>query len=250
MGGNSYGGKITVLTAHKVVEGNEGGEKPLINIKGYLVGNAVTGDKVDTSSQAPHAYGLGIISKELYKLIMAHCAGEEDLIRPQNVLCATHLETFNGFLSEINSYNILDPVCSDEPPTSAMRSLRENPEEFISLPLSSIPDISCITAELLANYWGNHHLVKKALHVKEGTTERFHRCDFNVNSYYYTRSVPSTVPYHYSFITRGFRALEYTILFSNNLTFATVKGGSHVAPGKMPLECFAMFERWISHESL
>ncbi|XP_020583511.1 serine carboxypeptidase-like 7 [Phalaenopsis equestris] len=290
MGGDSYGGKITVLTADKIVEGNEVGQKPLINIKGYLVGNAATGEKVDTSSQVPHAYGLGIISKELYKLIMTHCAGEEDFKRPQNVLCATHLETFNGFLAEINSYSILDPDCSDEPPTSAMRSLKENQEEFISSPLSSVPDISCITAALLANYWGNHHLVKEALHVKEGTTERFHRCDFNVNSYYYTRSVPSTVPYHYSFITRGFRALVYsgdhdlkipilgtlewvkslnffvleprrswhaggqvagyTILFSNNLTFATVKGGGHIAPDIMPFECFVMFERWISHQSL
>ncbi|XP_020599956.1 serine carboxypeptidase-like 19 [Phalaenopsis equestris] len=70
MGGDSYGGKVTVLTAHEIVEGNEGGQKPLINIKGYLVGNPVTGEKVDTSSQAPHAYGLGIISKELYKASM------------------------------------------------------------------------------------------------------------------------------------------------------------------------------------
>ncbi|KAI0525276.1 hypothetical protein KFK09_004669 [Dendrobium nobile] len=294
MGGDSYGGKIAVLVAHKIAEGNEGGQEPLINFKGYLVGNAATGEQVDTTTQVPHAYGLGIISSELYQLIMANCAGE-DFKQPHNVLCANHLDTFNGFLSEINSYSILDPDCSDEPPSTnempaAIRSLKENPEEFLTLPSSSVPDISCITGDLLANYWGNHHLVKEALHVKEGTIERFHRCDFNVNSDHYTRSIPSSVPYHFNLITRGFRALVYsgdhdlripflgtlewikslnfsvlepwrswhaggqvagyTILFSNNLTFATVKGGSHVAPGKMPLECYAMFERWISHKGL
>ncbi|XP_020570631.1 serine carboxypeptidase-like 5 isoform X2 [Phalaenopsis equestris] len=234
--------------------------------------------------------GTAFIYKFLRKLIMAHCAGEKDFKKPQNVLCATHLETLNGFLSEIDVYSILDPTCPDEPPTSAMRSLKENQEEFISSPLSSVPDISCITAALLANYWANHHLVKEALHVKEGTIERFHLDNFDVDSYFYTRSVPSIVPYHYSLITRGFRALVYsgdhdlsipflgtlewikslnfsvleprrswhaggqvagyTILFSNNLTFATVKGGSHIAPDTMPFECFVMFERWISHQSL
>ncbi|KAK8962539.1 Serine carboxypeptidase-like 18 [Platanthera guangdongensis] len=291
MGGDSYGGKVAVLVAHNIVEGNEGGQLPLIDIKGYAVGNAATGENVDTSTQAPHAYGLGIISKELYTLIQTTCAGE-DYKNPKNALCATHLDTFNEYLSEINSYSILDPNCPDEPPSTnemtASRSLEENTEEFLTSSL--LPDTSCITAELLTNYWGNHPLVLKALHVKEGTIKRFIRCDFNVNSYHYKRSIRSSVPYHFNLTTRGLRALVYngdhdlripflgslawirsfkfpvleqwrswhvegqvagyTMLFSNNLTFATVKGGSHVAPGKKPMECFNMFERWISGNSL
>lgn len=292
MGGDSYGGKLAVLVANDIVEGIEGGLQPLIHFKGYLVGNPVTGENVDTSTQAPHAYGLGVISSELNKMIQTSCAGE-DYKKPDNVLCATHLETFNGFLSEINAYSILDPKCLDEPistkeMSASSRSLVENSEEFLSSSL--VPDTSCITGDLLANYWGNHHLVLKALHIKEGTIKRFYRCNFDLNAYLYTRSIPSTVPYHFNLITRGFRALVYngdhdlkipfigtlkwvkslkfsvlepwrswhvdgqvagyTMLFSNNLTFATVKGGSHVAPGKMPMECFSMFERWISGKSL
>lgn len=173
------------------------------------------------------------------------------------------------FLSEINAYSVLDPTCSDQPPSTnempvTIRSLKENPEEFITSPSSSVADISCIvkfftspyfyaaaklkwfiitnlkkgivqTGDLLANYWGNHHLVREALHVKEvckwiitisplwwiqmsetlwiicmkGTIKRFLRCDFDVNSYHYTRSIPSSVPYHFNLITRGFRALIY-----------------------------------------
>ncbi|PKA66505.1 Serine carboxypeptidase-like 19 [Apostasia shenzhenica] len=68
MGGDSYGAKMAVHMAYDIVEANEAGHVPLINIKGYVVGNAVTGEKIDTSTQALHAYGLGVISKELYEV--------------------------------------------------------------------------------------------------------------------------------------------------------------------------------------
>ncbi|KAG0485772.1 hypothetical protein HPP92_009851 [Vanilla planifolia] len=287
---------MAVLVAHEIVEDNDRGQQPPINIKGYLIGNAVTGELVDHNTQHTRAYGLGIISKELFEMIEISCAGE-DYQSPQNAICAAHLKTFNKFFEEINYYSILDPKCSDEPPTLkemivSSRSLEENPAEFLNS--ASEPQISCIshmqTGDLLANYWGNHPLVLEALHVKKGTIKRFLRCDFRVNENHYTRSVPSTVPYHRNLTTRGFRALVYngdhdlkvpflgslawikslnysvleqwrswhaggqvagyTMSFENNLTFATVKGGSHIAPGKKPLECFVMLEKWISHRSL
>ncbi|PKU83463.1 Serine carboxypeptidase-like 18 [Dendrobium catenatum] len=275
MGGESYGGKMAALVAHEIVEGNEEGQQPQVNIKGYLVGNAITGDKVDKNSQVPHAYGLGIIPEELYKLIKKGCVGE-DYVNPQNVFCAAQLKVFNDYLSEINSYSILDPKCSDEPPTPQEnvgdgRSLEENYAQFLTQP--SIPDTSCLNGDLLANYWVNNNLVRKALQIKEGTLGRWHRCDFNVNAYHYTRSIPSSVPYHYNLIRKGYRALVYngdhdmripflgslkwikslgfsvldpwrswhvndqvagyTVLFSNNLTFATVKVWSSVRVGVM-----------------
>ncbi|TVU31479.1 hypothetical protein EJB05_23166, partial [Eragrostis curvula] len=45
---------------------------------------------------------------------------------------------------------------------------------------------------------------------------------------------------------QGEYSIRYTRSYSNNLTFATVKGGGHTAPEFMPRQCFAMFERWIS----
>ncbi|XP_020591168.1 serine carboxypeptidase-like 18 isoform X2 [Phalaenopsis equestris] len=201
MGGESYGGKMATLVAHEIVEGNEGGPQPLVNIKGYLVGNAITGDKVDKNSQVPHAYGLGIIPKEIYKLITKGCVGE-DYVKPQNAACAAHLNVFNDYLSEINIYSILDPKCSDEPSSleeivGAGRSLEENSAQSLAQP--SIPDTSCINGDLLANYWANNHLVRKALQIKEGTRGRWHRCDSNVNTSY-IRSIPTSIPYHYNLI--------------------------------------------------
>ncbi|KAM0873630.1 hypothetical protein ACQ4PT_037928 [Festuca glaucescens] len=42
----------------------------------------------------------------------------------------------------------------------------------------------------------------------------------------------------------------FTLTYSNNMTFATIKGGGHTAPEYEPERCFAMFSRWILEEPL
>nr|CAB3490014.1 unnamed protein product [Digitaria exilis] len=42
----------------------------------------------------------------------------------------------------------------------------------------------------------------------------------------------------------------FTIAYSNNLTFATIKGGGHTAPDDEPERSFALFTRWISKRPL
>ncbi|XP_073225617.1 putative serine carboxypeptidase-like 52 [Cicer arietinum] len=39
----------------------------------------------------------------------------------------------------------------------------------------------------------------------------------------------------------------YTRTYSNQMTFATVKGSGHTAPEYTPEQCFLMFTRWISY---
>ncbi|XP_028550329.1 serine carboxypeptidase-like 11 [Dendrobium catenatum] len=262
VGGDSYGGKMTPLLAQLIVKSNEDVQQPFVNLKGYLVGNPVTGERIDISSQVPHAHGLGIISDELFK-----------------------------FLSEINIYNILEPKCADEPLEpkelyEASKSIKGKSLEFHCS--SSVLYIDCSNAVLLSYYWSNDDLTKEALNIKKGTVEEWHRCREDLNNYTY--NIPSSEPYHLNLTSRGYRALVYsgdhdldvpfistlewirslnysiiddwrswyavgqvagyTMLFSNNLTFATVKGGSHTAPDNRPLQCFVMFESWISHNVL
>ncbi|PKA49679.1 Putative serine carboxypeptidase-like 52 [Apostasia shenzhenica] len=141
---------------------------------------------------------------------------------------------------------------------------------------------------VLSYYWSNNNLTKEALHIKEETVGEWQRCRRDLNNYTY--NMGSSVPYHLDLMSRGYRALVYSgdhdldvpfigtlewmrslnfsviqewhswhaggqvagysVLFSNNLTFATVKGGSHTPADNTPMQCFAMFERWISHELL
>ncbi|PUZ69440.1 hypothetical protein GQ55_2G108700 [Panicum hallii var. hallii] len=41
-----------------------------------------------------------------------------------------------------------------------------------------------------------------------------------------------------------------TISYSNNMTFATIKGAGHTAPEYEPERCFPMFSRWILNRPL
>ncbi|KAK8933232.1 Serine carboxypeptidase-like 6 [Platanthera zijinensis] len=299
LGGDSYGAKMTAFVAHEIAEGNENGQQPVINLKGYVIGNGRTGELIEASSEVVHAHDLAIISDELYELIQTNCVGE-DYFNPKNAVCATHLDTFNAFLSEINSYNVLELNCPEEPPRNkqfprAHRSLEESSVELIGSSSDAEPD--CIvsissfdfneSAPLLCYYWGNNNVTRKALHIKEGTVGEFHRCKWDLN---YTQTIVSSVPYHHNLLSRGYRALiyngdhdlripfiatltwikslnfsvleewrpwkvdsqvaGYTMLFSNNLTYATVKGGSHTAPDNRPKQTLAMFQRWADYESL
>ncbi|XP_020702747.2 serine carboxypeptidase-like 7 [Dendrobium catenatum] len=290
VGGDSYGGKMAPLLALEIVEGNEDFEQPFVNLKGYLVGNPVTSGIFDIIFQAPHAHGLGIISHELFELIQINC-GVGHYLNHKSADCEANLKILNGFLSEINIFDILKPKCAEDPPTPSKlgggsQSIKKKSVEFHNS--LSMPDIDCANDRILSFYWSNDKLTKEALHIKEGTVEEWLRCKDHLNNY--TVNIPTCVPHHLNLTSRGYRALVYsgdhdlvvpfistlewirsfnfsiidnwrswraggqvagyTMMFSNNLTFATVKGGSHTVPDDMPLQCFVMFERWISHKFL
>ncbi|KAM0882429.1 hypothetical protein ACQ4PT_032299 [Festuca glaucescens] len=67
VGGDSLGGKLVPFLAHKISEDIEAGSSPVINLKGYLVGNPATGESIDGESRVPFLHGMGVISDQLYE---------------------------------------------------------------------------------------------------------------------------------------------------------------------------------------
>ncbi|VAH35420.1 unnamed protein product [Triticum turgidum subsp. durum] len=151
------------------------------------------------------------------------------------------------------------------------------------------PPLDCIDyAHYLSYFWANDERTRDALGIKDGTVDEWVRCqDGGVP---YTRDILSSIKYHCNVTANGYRALVYsgdhdsvvphlgtqawvrslgfpivdewrawhlhgqsagfTITYSNNMTFATVKGGGHTAPEYEPDRCFAMFSRWILNQPL
>lgn len=150
------------------------------------------------------------------------------------------------------------------------------------------PPVDCFTyGYYLAYFWINNKLTRYALGIKEGTIDEWIQCNGGLP---YTFEIPSSVEYHRNLTTRGYRALVYsgdhdleasflgthswirslnfsivddwrawhlngqaagfTIEYTNNMTFATVKGAGHTAPEYRPEECFAMAQRWLNNEPL
>ncbi|KAI4962917.1 hypothetical protein ZWY2020_024615 [Hordeum vulgare] len=103
IGGDSRAGQLVPFIAQKISEGIEAGRSPILNLKGYLVGNPGTGEIIDVNSRVPYAHGLGIISDQLYETILGHCQGE-DYTNPTNTLCAQSLGTFNNSYTAYLTY--------------------------------------------------------------------------------------------------------------------------------------------------
>ncbi|KAG6493170.1 hypothetical protein ZIOFF_048147 [Zingiber officinale] len=292
--GDSYAGKIVPMVAKKVVEGINEGKEPLLNLQGYLIGNPVTGGKVDKNSQLPYAHGMGIISDDLFEMTQRSCLGQ-DYRTPTNSQCVKYLDTYDHFYSEINQGHILEMACAPDIEANHLHrrmlatfDKRYSKQNLHFLRPPPLPDLSCRTyAYVLSYYWANSKTVRKALAIKQGTIKEWVRCNFTLP---YTHGFGSNIDYHLSLLQRGYRALVYsgdhdlvipflgtrqwikslnssivdnwrswfvdgqvagyTMAYSNNLTFATVKGAGHTAPEYKPKECQAMISRWIANVPL
>ncbi|MQL99403.1 hypothetical protein Taro_032128 [Colocasia esculenta] len=314
VGGDSYSGKVVPVVAHFISEGIRGGDKPLINLKGYLVGNPLTGERIDKFSRVPFLYYMGIISEEIYELTVKHCEGQ-DYDYPETTECAKNLRVVKKFLSEINAASTLENWCAlTSPRPKSMKGDRRSLEDYSGRRhfLLPVPEVECREYNFYLIYqWANNATARKALHVQEldasyvsfislifqlikdglqgSVVGEWERCSNEVTSHY-TQDVKSSVVYHLNLTSGGYRALVYsgdhdaimpyigteawirtlnysivdrwrswhvdgqvagyTRSYANNLTFATVKGAGHTAPEFKPKECLAMFQRWISHNSL
>ncbi|XP_027338177.1 serine carboxypeptidase-like 11 [Abrus precatorius] len=289
IGGDSYSGIPIPVIVQEISQANEKGVQPWINVQGYLLGNAAT-TTWEGNYAIPFAHGMGLISDELYDSLQNNCNGEYMNVDPRNVLCLRDLASFDEVISGINKAHILEPLCElDDAETTQRRSLmRKHLWNNVLKTHVELPPFSCrIYVYFLCAYWANDDNVRRALHIREGSIGKWHRCSYNIPQ---KRDIPSSFEYHVNLSRKGYRSLiysgdhdmaftflstqawitslnysivdewrqwgtngqvaGYTRTYSNRMTYATVKGGGHTAPEYRPEECFAMFSRWISNQSL
>ncbi|KAJ4815088.1 hypothetical protein LUZ62_027654 [Rhynchospora pubera] len=287
--GDSYAGKIAPVVAQLVAEGIEALQQPLLNLKGYLIGNPSTGEKYDNNSRVPYAHGVGIISDQLFELTQKTCVGE-DYSNPVNVHCAEILDVVEDLTLEVSRAHILESHCIlvSPKPKDIIQNRRFLKDDYvIQLSKPEEPPFYCREySYYLSYFWANDNATQTALGIRKGTVKEWQRCiDLP-----YEYGIKSNIKYHHNLTSRGYRALVYsgdhdllvpflgtqawirslnfpvvdtwrawhvngrtagfTESYSNNLTFATIRDGGHTAPEYRPVECLAMFERWISYQPL
>ncbi|KEH29042.1 1-O-acylglucose:anthocyanin acyltransferase [Medicago truncatula] len=275
---DSYSGIPVPALVQEISNGNEKGLQPLINLKGYLLGNPLTTFK-EQNYQIPYAHGMGLISDELYASLQRNCKGEYIDVDSGNELCLRDLQYFHECLSGINTFNILDSYCEDDPHLwrrSLIQELKSSPSSHLK-----VPELSCqIYSFYLTTKWANEESVRKALHIREGTIGKWERCYMNDFEY----DIFGSVEFHANLSKKGYRSLiysgdhdavvpfistqawirnlnysivddwrpwfvngqvgGYTRTYSNQMTFVTVKGSGHTAPEYTPDQCFGMFTRY------
>ncbi|KAM0835633.1 hypothetical protein ACQ4PT_062809 [Festuca glaucescens] len=243
--GDSYSGVIIPPLAMKLLKIQK--KIILLTYQGVIAGNPLTDVKLDFNSRVPFLHGMGIIPDELYEAAREGCRGQYR--RPSNADCANSLQ--------------------------AIQYVSDNSDHEYN------------ATYFLSEVWTNDEAVRESLGIHEGTVPSWLRCYFDIP---YTMEIASAVDDHLALITKGYRAMIYsgdhdskiphvgtqgwirqlnipvtddwrpwyvdgqvvgfTRTYSNNLTYATVKGAGHTAPEYMPKECLAMIDRWLSGEPL
>nr|GLL34454.1 serine carboxypeptidase-like 18 isoform X1 [Ipomoea trifida] len=266
VGGHSYAGTTVPIITEMISNGIESGVKPLIQLQGYILGSPKTFPN-QSSYNVPFAHGMGLITDQLYELI-----------------------------ESINNKHILEPIClsgSDSTMASLImlpgqKSLYHDLYTKLKTDPFLVSGLQCRDEwSKLSEYWANDYHVQRALHVRQGTKEKWQLCD---ESLPYNSIIYNTIPYHVNLSKKGYRSLiysgdhemiyphlsteawikllnysiiddwrswmvegqvaGYTMAFANKMTFVTVKGGGHVAPDYRPFESQVMCERWISYENI
>ncbi|XVF32063.1 hypothetical protein REPUB_Repub17cG0049700 [Reevesia pubescens] len=236
--GESYAGVYVPTLSYEVVKGIDAGIKPVLNFKGYLVGNGVTDDEFDGNALVPFAHGMGLISDDLYEEVKNECRG--NFYNPLSDTCENNLEKVDQNLKGLNIYDILEP-CYHEPVTPETADIKIRlPSSFWKLGETDRPlavrkrmfgrawpfrapvrdgivptwpqllnsrNVPC-TDDEVATKWLNDAAVRKAIHSEEETViGKWELCTDNI---LYDHDAGSMIKYHKNLTSRGYRALIYS----------------------------------------
>ncbi|KAG5573405.1 hypothetical protein H5410_063171, partial [Solanum commersonii] len=212
--GDSYSGITIPVIVQLISDGIEAGKEPLINLKGYSLGNPKTFPG-ETNYQIPYCHGMGLISNELYESLNKICKGDYLNIDPTNKLCVENFKMFKNLVSSINDQQILEPFCgtdSEEHPPQLSSERRSLEEDFI---FQKFDDFICresrVAKRNLSTYWANDPRVQEALHVRKGTIRRpWARCRQSIMSTSYTVTFMNSIPYLVNISSKGYRSLIYS----------------------------------------
>ncbi|KAJ4709541.1 Carboxypeptidase [Melia azedarach] len=107
--GESYGGHYVPQLSNTVVKYNQATGKKAINLKGYMVGNALTDDYNDRLGIFQFMWSAGLISDDTYKLLNDLCDNESFIHSSSS--CEKMLDVASEELGNIDPYSIYTPSC-------------------------------------------------------------------------------------------------------------------------------------------
>ncbi|PWA64511.1 peptidase S10, serine carboxypeptidase, Alpha/Beta hydrolase fold protein [Artemisia annua] len=217
--GISYMGIVVPVVTLEVYKGNERGNKPQVNIKGYSIVSPLTDRFIDFNSRLEFQHRLALISDEIYESTKQTCHGNYVYTDPSNTLCSNDLERVDECTSGINYSNVLEPLCDDINPAPACPA----------------------ATKIVLDSWANDKDVQKALHVREGTIEIWEKTNETIHytlgkndSASYSYDIFSTIDHHKQLTTRNCQVL--IISGDHDMTFPYVGTEQWIASLNVPLE--------------
>ncbi|CAD6268018.1 unnamed protein product [Miscanthus lutarioriparius] len=213
--GESYAGVYVPTLSHEVVKGIQKGDKPILNFKGYMVGNGVCDTVFDGNALVPFAHGMALISESIYKEANTACQG--NYWNASSAKC-------DEALSKVDTVSSIGPwqLCTDkidfDHDAGSMIIYHKN--------LTSQGYRALI-------YSGDHDM-----------------CVPHTGTEAWTASLGYGIVDSWRQWIVNEQVAGYTQGYENGLTFATIKGAGHTVPEYKPQESLAFYSRWLNGTKL
>ncbi|KAJ6777321.1 SERINE CARBOXYPEPTIDASE-LIKE 18 [Salix koriyanagi] len=216
--GDSYSGIIAPIIVQEISDGNEVGDQPTMNLKGYVLGNPVTDDEIDTNSIVPFAHLKALISDEFYESFMKNCKGEYLNPDQSNASCMEDILAIKECIGKLFTGQILEPLCKTISPKPI--ALKLNPRFLIAddtdILLSSphVPRPWCRHFNYVYIYkWANDETVQDALHIRKVCLPNKEPKSIGkdaIRPWLIRTMSKSSVDYHRNLTKKPYRALIYS----------------------------------------
>ncbi|CAI0376208.1 unnamed protein product [Linum tenue] len=242
--GESYAGVYVPTLAAEVVKGIKSGDKPVINFKGYLVGNGVVNDGNGLGAAVNFVHGMALISNHMFEEAASACNPD---FSSNSSKCYHAIDKIGTALDGLNVYDVLEPCYHD--PEGQQQRQTQLPPSFQKLGRTekALPvrkrmfgrawphwaqhfdnfrpnksdnkmllwpqlgrlsgGVECINDEV-ATAWLNDESVRKALHAApKSTAGEWELCSDRID---YEGDAGSMIPIHRNLTSQGYRALIYS----------------------------------------
>ncbi|KAL8471741.1 hypothetical protein ACS0TY_028470 [Phlomoides rotata] len=283
--GESYAGHYVPQLATEIVKYNAN-TRHKINLKGFMVGNAVTDNHYDNLGTVNYWWSHAMISDKTYNQLMSTCDFQRHM--ESNNCESLYYYAMDQEFGNIDQYNIYAPPCNNSDGTTATRHTMRLPHR----PHSVFRQLSGYDpcTEKYAEIYYNRPDVQKALHAN--ISGRIHykwtACSETLNRNW-NDTASSILPIYRELIAAGLRiwvfsgdvdavvpvtATRYSLAqlkldttipwypwyvkkqvggwseVYKGLTFATVRGAGHEVPMFKPRAAFQLFRSFLQGKPL
>ncbi|KAK1322215.1 Serine carboxypeptidase-like 34 [Acorus calamus] len=288
--GESYAGHYVPELAEKIFDGNKKAPKQnYINLKGFIIGNALLDDDTDQTGMIEYAWDHAVISDGVHDQIKKFCDFSKE---EQPTECIVGMNEYFDVYKIIDMYSLYTPTCVDKNSTSRQRKSRIEgvaPKFFSKFegwqmkPAGYDPCVSHDTEDYL-----NRPDVQKALHANvTGIPYSWTHCSDAMGSW--TDAPASILPTIKKLIKGGIRIWVYSgdtdgripvtstrltlnklglnitqdwtpwynhkqvggwTINYDGLTYVTVRGAGHQVPTFVPKQSLQLIEHFLANRDL